>query len=273
MYPYQKEFADWVLHTKHYKESTLYLYEHTINNFYNYLISQAQQGADINLVKEADLRSYLNNLKVTYDIKDNTLNKYFFHLKKYFTFLYSHNLIDHYPFVDIETRKVNKYDNITTGWQEALPTILRSSSLSREAKLLLFFIAQGQLPKDILKFKYQKLHEFSGELKEALLSNIEIMDDGAYCFAKKFDENHLAPIATQNALIMQLREDERKLGMLLAPSKLRQSYIYDFLARHQDKTEIEMMQALGLSVKSLLYYRQNLVNVDFKHFSLPEDFE
>src|SRR5699024_12301241 len=74
---------------------------------------------------------------------------YYFHLKKYFTFLYSNHLIDEYPLIDLKTYKVNKYTNITLGWQQYLPEIFKIAELSDDAKLELFLISQNIEPKEI----------------------------------------------------------------------------------------------------------------------------
>ena len=101
-YPYREKFLSWAKDVKHYRESTVMLYDYTVNSFYNYFYSQSEHGNDIRLVRPQDITNYLVNIQEQHHIVANTANKYYFHLKKYFTFLYSNHLIDEYPLIDLK---------------------------------------------------------------------------------------------------------------------------------------------------------------------------
>ena len=50
-YPYREKFLSWAKDVKHYRESTVMLYDYTVNSFYNYFYSQSEHGNDIRLVR------------------------------------------------------------------------------------------------------------------------------------------------------------------------------------------------------------------------------
>ena len=263
-YPYREKFLSWAKDVKHYRESTVMLYDYTVNSFYNYFYSQSEHGNDIRLVRPQDITNYLVNIQEQHHIVANTANKYYFHLKKYFTFLYSNHLIDKYPLIDLKTYKVNKYTNITLGWQQYLPEIFKIAELSDDAKLELFLISQNIEPKGLLNITFGQLRNFNTENIGILLDNIEVKPDNYFVFSLKNDPEK--PLNSLNSLLMRVRPDEEILNMTLAPSKLRQSYIYNYLLTNKDKSEIELLNHLHLSIKSLVYYRQNLLNIDFNEY-------
>ena len=173
-------------------------------------------------------------------------------------------MIDEYPLIDLKTYKVNKYTNITLGWQQYLPEIFKIAELSDDAKLELFLISQNIEPKGLLNITFGQLRNFNTENTEILLDNIEVKPDNYFVFSLKNDPEK--PLNSLNSLLMRVRPDEEILNMTLAPSKLRQSYIYNYLLTNKDKSEIELLDHLHLSIKSLVYYRQNLLNIDFNNF-------
>src|SRR5699024_1763248 len=162
-YPYREKFLSWAKDVKHYRESTVMLYDYTVNSFYNYFYSQSEHGNDIRLVRPHDITNYLVNIQEQHHIVANTANKYYFHLKMYFTFIYSNHFINEYPLINLKTYKVNKYTNIIYGMHQYLPDIVITAELHDDVKLEIFLISQNILFDVLINYEYRHNRKFNTE--------------------------------------------------------------------------------------------------------------
>ena len=70
------------------------------------------------------------------------------------------------------------------------------------------------------------------------------------------------------ALANRVKDDREVLNLNLAPSKLRNSFVYSQVIR-EDMTDHQLMQLLHCNQKTLSYYRQCAIDADLTVYELP----
>ncbi|CCI84901.1 site-specific integrase [Lactobacillus pasteurii] len=269
-YPYEHEFVRYCKTEKHYTDITMLVVTKSITNFWNYYGGSSDESVKLNDCKASDIQNYLNNLETNLGLKKNTINKYLSHIRVYFTFLYTHHLIDDYPMIEINGRKFSRKHTFTINWMDKLPEIAKIEGIHPETIFMMLGISLGYLPDQVLKLRYSdvatKINSYS--LRQYLKNNVNFpVDDDPYILGKKFGGFY----ASDFHLAKKAMPDRELIGMDITLQNLRLSYIYSILSR-KDLTDEDLLRILKVDTKSLLYYRQNMMRYNtLNEFVLPTD--
>lgn len=255
-YPYKKNFRNYCKTEKRLTDASIVLTEKSADTFWNYYINSVD-NPDINSVTETDLRNFFNSLETQLHFKKNTINKYVSHIKTYFTYLYSHHLIDNYPVVMISGRHWNRQHDVVINWMDKLPEIAQIDGLNPITVKFLLATALGYKPDEILQLRFNTV-------MRQLNNDILIDYIGNHCDFSHGDNPYLISkknggfYASDFNLARAIEPDREILGMQLTLQSLRLSYVYSKLS-DKTKTDEDLKQILRINQKSLLYYRKNLL--------------
>lgn len=268
-YPYQKAFQRYCKQERHYADSTMQIVNLSINVFWRYFQGGSDEEPSIKEIQAANIQEFLDSLETNLDLKKNTINKYLSHIRLYFTFLYSHGLIDHYPMLEINGRKFNRQRRYVINWMPYIPKIAAIKNIHPETIMMLVAIAQGFTPNQALKLRYSSVigGVTDPKLKYYIKSHLNFeQDDDPYILGKKFGGFY----SSDFHLIQKVKPDRKLLGMELTLQSLRLDYVYSLLSQGK-MTDDELMQKLHINAKTLVYYRQNMMQfTDLVEFKMPK---
>lgn len=262
-YPYQKEFNHYCKHERHKADSTMLVVNRSLTVFWQYLDQSA-----INQVQASDIQNFLNSLETKLGLKENTINKYLSHIKQYYTFLYSHHLVDQYPIIEVNGRKFNRHRVYIINWMSHLPEIAQIKSIHPETIMMMLGIAQGYLPDEVLRLRYKTIIKKieSKSLRKYVKEHRNFdLSDNPYILGKKFggyypNDFHIAE---------RCFPDRKLIGMPITLQSLRLSFVYSLLTR-KDLTDQQLEQLLHANDKTLFYYRRNMqLYNELVEFKLP----
>ncbi|MFC6171287.1 site-specific integrase [Loigolactobacillus jiayinensis] len=268
-YPYQKNFQHF-LADKELAELTIAEYARTLDDFFNYLHQfnwAFSSDPSLDNILENDVRDYLSMLLQQRDLKNDTYNKILSHLNGYFKFLFTHDLIAHYPTVALKgLSKETLQPAIDFAWLDQLPNLLANQQLSFYTRALLLFSNHGFTSQEMLATGF---HELTAQLTftsaeqefmqafHAYLQPLQTLQASSELFLKtRLDRQH--PQLTAPALHKYLKKDAPLVDFPLTPRKLHQGYILHYLIQHQTSSTAELQQTLRLDPASLDYYRSLL---------------
>lgn len=268
-YPYQKEFNRYCKLEKHYTDATMLIVEKSLANFWKYYVANSSVEATINHVKGSDIQDFLNSLETNLGMKKNTINKYISHIKAYFTFLYSHHLIDNYPIIEISGRQFNRMHVYVINWMDKIPQIAKIDGIHPVTIKMMVGISLGYLPQEVLRLCYDdvitKVNNY--DLRQYLKQNTNFTDESnPYFLSKKFGGYYVSDFHLAQAA----KPDRDLIGMDITLQNLRLSYVYSIL-NQKNQTDEELERKLKVNAKSLFYYRENMMRYNkLVEFKLPE---
>ncbi len=268
-YPYQKNFQHF-LATKELATVTITEYSRTLTDFFQYLHRfnwAFSSDPRLDNILENDVRDYLTMLLEQRDLKNDTYNKILSHLNGYFKFLFTHELITHYPTVALKgMSKVSLQPAIDFTWLNQLPSLLQNQQLSFYTRALLLFSAYGFTSQEILAPGFgeltARLKLTAGQRKfmqafQKFLQPLQLLQASRDLFLKtRMDRQH--PQLSAPALHKYLKKDTPLVDFTLTPQKLHQGYILHYLLAHRTSSAAELQQYLRLDPASLDYYRSLL---------------
>lgn len=256
-YPYEKEFNLYCKTAKNYTDNTMLIVTKSIATFWNYYVANSSTPSDLKHLQAADIQNFLNSLEEKLHFKKNTINKYISHIKLYFTFLYSHQLIDHYPVIEINGRKFNRKHVYVIHWMDQIPQIAQNNQIHPETIMMMVGISLGYLPKEVLQLRYSdvinKINNY--ELRKYIKNNLDFsQNDDPYLLATKKGSFY----ASDFHIAQRIKSDRKLIGMDITLQNLRLSYVYSIL--YDGKlTDEELQKKLKINLKSLFYYRENML--------------
>ncbi|MFL2029333.1 site-specific integrase [Loigolactobacillus zhaoyuanensis] len=268
-YPYQKNFQHF-LAEKELAEITIAEYSRTLEDFFTYLQRfnwAFSSDPSLDNILENDIRDYLSMLLSQRELKNDTYNKILSHLNGYFKFLFTHELIAHYPTVGLKgLSKETLQPTIDFTWLDQLAAHLQNQQLSFYTRALLLFSAHGFTSQEMLAPDFYTIaaelsfnateHVFMQAFHDYLQPR-QLLQNSAELFLKtRLDRQH--PRLSAPALHKYLKKDAPLLDFALTPQKLHQGYILHYLIQHRAASQTELQQQLRLDPASLDYYRSLL---------------
>lgn len=264
-YPYQEAF-DQYLKMQELAPLTITEYHSVLADLFNYL-SNFNEGYRrdhrVTTLLDRDVEQYLAMLTNQRQVTPGTYNKMLSHINIYFKYLFTHDLIQHYPTLTLKGRSRETLKTPTTKWLYLMPDILENDELSYYTRLTLLLtrhfytvtelLTPGfyrQLPSLQLDADEQR---FWGAFQQ-FIEPIQLKQNSKDIFLKQ----RLAgdPHLTSAGLHKYLKPDENLLGMSLAPTQLYQSAVVDYLLTHPTEKTSQLTQILRLDPQSLAYYQQ-----------------
>lgn len=266
-FPYQSVFNNWLLGERKLSSNTAIRTAEAVNHFWNYYTTNSNKEATLNNINQSTIAEYLDFLEQHVNLKRSTINKYLSYTRSYFNFLYDHNLIQHYPLLNIKGRHFSRQHTYKVNWMKFLPTLINLSQLHDETKLLLICISLGYNTKEILKLK---LSTIISQVNNRKIKNY--LED---CKNNRKSENPYVfetptgnPYASQYHIEEHIMPDREFLDMTLTIQSLRRSYIYSIIEKNY--TDNELLKKLNVNARSLVNYRKNLIYfVKTEQFKLP----
>lgn len=268
-YPYQPEFRRYCDYQKHYSDGTKLIMKKSLTNFWRYYSGNSVAAANINNVRDADIQAFLDDLETKLKLHKNTINKYLSHLKVYFTFLYTHHLINYYPVLEINGRKFNRERVFVINWMPYLPQIAKIPGIHPVTVKMMCATALGYFPEEVLRVHYRETVKqiHSPSLKKYLKEHVN--------FKQKADPYLLAAkkggcYSSDFHLAQEAKVDRPKVGMSLTLQYLRLSYVYSILSQKK-WNDLQLERKLRCNDKTLLYYRSNMFLYNkLRPFKLPK---
>lgn len=264
-FPYSKNFRNWLLTETSLSKNTINRTIESANHFWNYYFSNSTVDPLVKNINANDIREYLSYLQNIKEQKATTINKHLSYLRKYFDYLYDHNLISKYPLLKIKGISLNRQRIYKINWMSQIDKIAYIPNIHFETIIVLNCISLGMMPEQILKIRYNDLIE---QINNTYLKNyIEERTNfnffkNPYLLQTKKGEHY----ANEFNIQQKIMSDRKILGMSLRFEELRRSYIYSIIQeQHSDKY---LKEHLNLSEKSLLNYKKNLI-----YFVKVEQFE
>lgn len=275
-FPYQNEFNFYCKNQKHYTPRTIIIVFKSITTFWNYFKNGTNTENTINDVQSSDIQAFLDSLETNLSFKENTINKYLSHIKLYFTFLYTHHLIENYPVLEINGRKFNRRKTYVIDWMKSLPEISQIPKIHHETVFMMTGISLGFKPDEVLKLRYQTVISKikDNNLYKYIKNNIYISNyndkyicNNPYLLSNK----HGGYYNSDFHLAQKCFPDRKLIGMDITLQNLRLSYVYSIL-HQKDLTDKQLQEILRVNDKSLFYYRQNMMmHNNLVEFRLPEN--
>ncbi|WP_076461489.1 tyrosine-type recombinase/integrase [Limosilactobacillus caccae] len=270
MFPYQEKYLNWCETVDLLSTRSVQLSQFVINDFFAYYADQhSTDQIGLNQVTNADIRNYIAHLKEDRHLASRTVNKYISHLKKYFTYLYEQKLIKNYPLTTIKGLSFNRSGHYQIGWQRDIRLMI--GHVKPATIKLLLAISCGYHPDELLQLKWGDINSrleddrLSAALKKA--PDFQLANDD-YLFTDGRSEDSGRPLTSMVALANRVKDDREVLNLNLAPSKLRNSFVYSQVIR-EDMTDHQLMQLLHCNQKTLSYYRQCAIDADLTVYELP----
>ena len=100
LFPYEKNFNQWCS-SQNLAPRTITSINQSIYYFWNYFLQNSNSEPKVSNVSAQDIRAFIDHLEQDQNKTISTINKYVTHLKKYFSFLYDHQLVKNYLFTDL----------------------------------------------------------------------------------------------------------------------------------------------------------------------------
>lgn len=257
-FPYQKNFNEWCK-SQNLAPQTITSINQSIFYFWNYFLKNSNSEPKITNVSSQDIRSFIDYLEQYQHKTISTLNKYVTHLKKYFSFLYNHQLVKKYLFTDLHGYTFDRTPHICIDWIKNLKEIISWSEISLTTKKVLILIAYGFDPKTFLNLTKSDISSIKNPDYRAILTTNT--DENPLIFQTKTGKE----ISALTSLTRKIAPDKKVLNFDLTPRKLRLSYVY---AQVNDPSlsDLQLMELLQCSRKSLTYYRNQLDKIKLAPF-------
>lgn len=264
-YPYQEVFERY-LNRQELAQPTIAEYRSVLTDLFNFLSNfNAGYQADhrVATLLDRDIEQYLAMLVNQRQVTNGTYNKMLSHINIYFKYLFTHNLITHYPTLMLKGKSHDDLKAPTTKWLHLMPAILANRQLAVYTRLTL-----------LLSSRYYTISEFLTPGFYQQLNTADFKDDERAFWQEYqqfirplqerqhsqdlFLKQRLAgdPHLTAASLHKYLKPDEKLLGFALTPTRLYQSAILDYLLQHPNLSDQQLVKKLRLDPQSLNYYRQ-----------------
>lgn len=264
-YPYQDAFNR-QLANRSMAEATRDEYTTTLKDFFHYLENfnpTYHREHRVNQLQTQDVEQYLAMLITARQIQNQTYNKVLSHLNIYFKFLFSHGWTPYLPTLDIKSKPKQAAQPVNYRWVDQLTTLLADDRLHIYTRLTLLLIAQGYPVQSFLKpgmTEQLTTTDWSPEVQPFLKEFRAFIDplqqrflcDDWFLKQRAAADPHL----TLPGLHKYLKPDEALVGFSLSPTVLYQGYLVNYLRRHPQKTDKEVIAALNLPPDSIDYYRR-----------------
>lgn len=268
-YPYEKEFQNYCKKIKHYADSTLLIVNRSIITFWNFFKNSTNEEPSLSEIQASDIQNFLNSLEEKLHLKESTINKYISHIRLYFSFLYSHHLIEFYPMLEINGRKFNRQKVYVIDWMEKFPEIIKIPNIHPETIMMMVGISQGFNPNEVLKLRYFDIINkiLNTDVKDYIKTHLNFeKDDNPYILGKKFGGYYPSDFH----LAQRCFPDRKLIGMDITLQNLRLSFVYSILNR-KNMTDDKLEKILRVDSKSLFYYRENMMRYNkLVEFKLPK---
>lgn len=267
-YPYQDTFEQY-LHRQELASATIAEYRSVLIDLFNFLSAfNAGYQADhrVATLLDRDVEEYLAMLVNQRQVTNGTYNKMLSHINIYFKYLFTHDLIAHYPTLELKGKSRELLKAPTTKWLHLMPDILANTQLSVYTRLTLMLTSHFYTVKEFLQPGfYQQFNpaELSSNEQQfwdeyqRFIQPLQVRQHSRDLFLKQRLDGQ--PQLTVAGLHKYLKPDEKLLGFTLTPTRLYQSAIVDFLMQHPKLSDAELGERLRLDPQSLDYYR-NLTN-------------
>lgn len=264
-YPYQEVFEAY-LHRQDLAQPTIVEYRSVLSDLFNFLSNfNAGYQADhrVTTLLDRDIEQYLAMLVNQRQVTNGTYNKMLSHINIYFKYLFTHDLITHYPTLTLKGKSHDDLKAPTTKWLHLMPTILANRQLAVYTRMTLLLSSHYYTVSEFLSPGfYQQLdtrhfnhHEQTfWQEYQRFISPLQERQHSQDLFLKQRlgGDPHL----TAAGLHKYLKPDEKLLGFSLTPTRLYQSAILDFLLQHPSLKDQQLSEKLRLDPQSLKYYRQ-----------------
>lgn len=260
-YPYLKNFNEWCS-SRNLQERTLNSINQSVNYFWNYYRDTSEHPPTLEAITGQDIRQFLVYLEVRQNRSIQTINKYVTHLKKYFSFLYDHQLMPNYVLTDIKGYSFDRTPHFCLDWIDNLEDIIAQSTVSLDAKKMLILIAHGYEPEKCLDLTLTKVKADKIITKQSYLATLS-QPAG---FDLIFHTKKGLPITALTSLSRRLLPDREVLNFNLTPGNLRLSYIYR-LVNDSSLSDDDLMQKIRVNRKTITYYRDQAYKAKFIDFN------
>jgi len=264
-YPYQDAFNR-LLNDRSMAAATRDEYTATLTDFFHYLENfnpTYERTHQVNQLQTQDVDQYLSMLLTARQIQNQTYNKILSHLNVYFKFLFSHGWTPYLPTLDLKSKPKQAPQPLNYQWVDDLDALLADGRLHVYTRLPLLLVAQGYPVQSFLKPGVtaklapatwpaavqpflQTFREFITPLQQRFAC------DDWFLKQRAAADPHL----TLPGLHKYLKPDETLVGFALSPTVLYQGYLVNYLRRHPQKTDSEVIAALNLPPDSIDYYRR-----------------
>lgn len=264
-YPYQEIFERY-LNRQELAQPTIAEYRSVLTDLFNFLSNfNASYQVDhrVATLLDRDVEQYLAMLVNQRQVTNGTYNKMLSHINIYFKYLFTHDLITHYPTLTLKGKSHDDLKAPTTKWLHLMPTILANQQLAVYTRFTLLLSSRFYTISEFLTPGfYQQLNPKSFNPSEQtfwqdyqqFIRPLQKRQHSQDLFLKQ----RLAgdPHLTAAGLHKYLKPDEKLLGFSLTPTRLYQSAILDFLLQHPSLSDQQLSEKLRLDPQSLTYYRQ-----------------
>jgi len=264
-YPYQDAFNR-TLADRSMATATRDEYTATLKDFFHYLENfnpTYQRDHRVNQLQTPDVEQYLAMLVDARQIQNQTYNKILSHLNVYFKFLFSHRWTPYLPTLDLKSKPKQAAQPINYRWVDTLDDFLADQRLHVYTRLTLLLIAHGYPVQVFLQPDFTaKLtttdwptadQSFLQEFRAFVTPLQDRFQTGDWFLKQRAAAD---PHLTLPGLHKYLKPDESIVGFALSPTVLYQGYLVNYLRRHPQKTDREVIATLHLEPDSIDYYRR-----------------
>lgn len=265
IYPYQDAFER-ALTLRAMATATRDEYRTTLQDFFHYLENfnpTYQATHRVNDLQTSDVEQYLAMLTNQRAIQNQTYNKVLSHLNVYFKFLFSHNWTPYLPTLDLKSKPKQAAQPINYQWVDHLDDWLSDPRLHVYTRATLLLTAQGYPVQVFLRpnFTAQLDTKTWPPAAQAFLTTL-------YAFLAPLQERFQSsdwflkqraavdPHLTLPGLHKYLRPDQAITQFSLSPTVLYQGYLVNYLRRHPQLRDQQVITALHLPPDSIDYYRR-----------------
>ncbi|WP_367295592.1 phage integrase N-terminal SAM-like domain-containing protein [Levilactobacillus yonginensis] len=264
-YPYQDAFNR-TLADRSMATATRDEYTATLKDFFHYLENfnpTYQRDHRVNQLQTPDVEQYLAMLVDARQIQNQTYNKILSHLNVYFKFLFSHRWTPYLPTLDLKSKPKQAAQPVNYRWVDTLADFLADQRLHVYTRLTLLLIAHGYPVQVFLQpdFTANLITADWSATDQAFLQEFRVFvtplqdrfQTGDWFLKQRAAAD---PHLTLPGLHKYLKPDERIIGFALSPTVLYQGYLVNYLRRHPQKTDREVVATLNLEPDSIDYYRR-----------------
>ncbi|MBW1605553.1 phage integrase N-terminal SAM-like domain-containing protein [Lactobacillus sp. Sy-1] len=270
-YPYQKNFEAY-LHQVALAQITIDEYSATLVDLFEYLSNfnaGYQKDHRVSELFDRDIQQYMNMLVDERNITNTTYNKVLSHLNIYFKYLFTQELTQKLPTLNLKGKERKTPASVSVKWLQELPVILADDQVHIYTRLVLLLISKGYNLKEFLQPGFYRAFEqikwtpdeqaFIDQF-QTFIAPIRVRQNSPDIFLKQRFAGD--PHITLQGIHKYLKPDEQKIGMQLKPSQLFQSYVVDYILKHPRLSDTDLSETLRLDMVSILYYRKLIHNLD-----------
>lgn len=264
-YPYQDTFKLY-LQQQELATATIAEYDSVLTDLFNYLSNfnaGYQQDHRVSTLLDRDVEQYLAMLINQRHVTNGTYNKMLSHINIYFKYLFTHNLITHYPTLMLKGKSHDDLKTPSTKWLHLMPDILADQQLAVYTRLTLLLISHFYTTKEFLAPNFYQQFQpqaFNADEQtfwatyQRFIQPLQARHHSHDLFLKQRLSGD--PHLTSAGLHKYLKPDEKRLGFPLIPTRLFQSAVINDLLQHPELSDADFSERLRLDPQSLAYYRQ-----------------